>query len=292
VSNAWAVRGLDMLAQMMAAGGNASIAATWAEESASLKAAMIAHMWNGSAFCDGVCSEVNGNSRVMSNMFTLAFGMIPEAHVDSVWETVTSWGLEQMGDYGAFFYQAALAGSYYGNPSYALPDDGSALLLALTKCDLYSWCSGLLTDNLTMTRESWHDGTYSHGWGTSPVVGVSWGIMGVRQTSPAFATFTVAPKLGSLSSASITVPTLRGLINVTAGPGTLDVQVPCNSAARLCLPRSSSDAGAAAAAAAVAGGALLLDGSAAPAVLWGGHICLESAVGCGAGGAARQLRLK
>jgi hypothetical protein len=35
--------------------------------------------------------------------------------------------------------------------------DGTALLIALTKCDLSSWCSGLRDDNLTMTRESWHD---------------------------------------------------------------------------------------------------------------------------------------
>lgn len=32
--------------------------------------------WNGTAFCDGVCSEVGGNSRMMTNMFFLAFGMV------------------------------------------------------------------------------------------------------------------------------------------------------------------------------------------------------------------------
>ena len=29
-----------------------------------------------------------------------------------------------------------------------------------------------------MTRESWHDGTYSHEWGASPLAGVAWGLLG------------------------------------------------------------------------------------------------------------------
>ena len=60
---------------------------------------------------------------------------------------------------GAFWYQMALASGYYA-PFYDTPDDGTALYTALTKCDHYSWCSGIRDDNLTMTRESWHDGTY------------------------------------------------------------------------------------------------------------------------------------
>lgn len=68
-------------------------------------------------------------------------------------------------------------GGIYSRPTLQ-PDDGSAIVHALAKCDHYSWCAGLLADNLTMTRESWHDGTYSHGWGSSAVVGVSWGVLG------------------------------------------------------------------------------------------------------------------
>ena len=40
-------------------------------------------MWNGTAFCDGVCAEVGGASLVMSNLFTLAFGLVPAAHAAS-----------------------------------------------------------------------------------------------------------------------------------------------------------------------------------------------------------------
>ena len=182
----------------------------------------------------------------------------------------------------------AIASGYYA-PYYVTPDDGSAVVHALTKCDQYSWCSGLRDDNLTMTRESWHDGTYSHGWGTGAIVGVTWGLLGVHQTSPAWATFLVAPKLGSLTSISGKIPTIRGFINVSATPSAVDVHVPCNALARLCAPRSASDTVPFTTSTHV----LLLDGAEvlAPSVE-GGHMCVPQSVGCGASGAPRRLRMQ
>ena len=252
------------------------------------QAAIVTHMWNGTAFCDGVCSEVGGNSRMMTNMFLLAFGMVPAANIPAAWGVVADWGIEKIGDYGAFWWLMAISSGYYA-PYYVTPDDGSALLHALTKCDQDSWCSGLRDDNLTMTRESWHDGTYSHGWGTGAIVGVTWGILGVHETSPGWATFLVAPKLGTLTHAAGTVPTIRGFINVTATPGAVDVHVPCNSRARLCAPRSAADTGPFTAAAFT----LLLDGvEVAAPTLEGGHLCVPDDLGCGAHGAPRQLRVQ
>lgn len=136
-----------------------------------------------------------------------------------------------------------------------------------------------------MTRESWHDGTYSHEWGASPLAGVAWGLLGVQQTAPGWANFTVRPRLGGLTHASLRVPTIRGFIDVTAAPGALAVDVPCNSLAQLCLPRSAHD------------GALLtprttrllLDGDEVPSAVRGGHLCASRALGCGQGGAPRRL---
>jgi hypothetical protein len=287
VTNGFSAHGLELLAEMLAAGGRTDNATVIAAEAASLKAAIVKYMWNGTHFCDGVCSEVGGNSRVMTNMFFLVFGLIPEANINQAWDVVANWGLEQIGDYGAFFYQNAIAGGYY-SPYYDTPDDGTAIVTALSKCDEYSWCIGLLNDNLTMTRESWRDGTYSHGWGSSAIVGVSWGVLGIHQTSPAFATFTVKPKLGPLAFANGTVPTLRGYITVNAGAGgVLDADVPCNTLATLCTPRSSLDATIFTTATHV----LLLDGQPAPAISSAGHLCLSKPVSCGAMGATRSLRV-
>jgi hypothetical protein len=87
--------------------------------------------------------------------FALCFGMVDQAHVRSAWDVVAGWGLEGIGDYGAFWYQLAVSGNGYLSPAYDTLDDGTAMLTALTKCDLDSWCSGIRDDNLTMTRESW-----------------------------------------------------------------------------------------------------------------------------------------
>ena len=143
-----------------------------------------------------------------------------------------------------------------------------------------------------MTRESWHSGTYSHEWGTSAIVGVAWGIMGVHQTSPGWGNFTMKPKLGGLTHATIKVPTLTGYITATATPTTLEVEVPCNSAAQLCLPRSTEDTAKRALLGALEAPLsmnLQLDGGAVASFVEGGHVCTSEPVGCGAGGAARVL---
>ena len=156
------------------------------------------------------------------------------------------------------------------------------------------------------------------------------GIMGVHQTAPAFATFTVKPKVATLKHAAITVPTIRGFVKVrphvqcrsvwsldnvtmppipeaslsahnsphtptpdgcmqvTAGPGILDVSVPCGSRATLCMPRAASDARHAHDPVPMR---LVMDGNEVQSVVSGGHLCAAEPVGCGAAGAPRQLRI-
>ena len=67
VSNGFGAHGLALLAHMLK---NDTIAAT----GKALEAEIVKEMWNGTAFCDGPCTEVAGASKMMSNMFTLCFG--------------------------------------------------------------------------------------------------------------------------------------------------------------------------------------------------------------------------
>jgi len=299
VSNGFGAHGLALLSHMLAVGGNASGAAKVGATSASLMAQIVKSMWNGTAFCDGPCAEVNGASKLMSSIFTLSFGMVPEANTASNWQTVADWGIENIGDYGAFWFMNALGGGYFadatgGGAAVHAVDDGTAILHSLTKCDEDSWCSGLRDDNLSMTRESWHAGTYSHEWGTAALEGVVWGIMGIHQTAPAWGSFTMKPKLGSLTTAKIIVPAITGYIHATATPKSLSVRVPCNSAATLCLPRSAADTAARRSAAgnnndAPLQATLTLDGAEVLGYVDGGHLCTNTPVGCGTRGAARVL---
>jgi hypothetical protein len=53
---------------------------------------------------------------MMTNMFFLTFNQIDasdQAAIDAAWKTTTDWGIENIGDYGAFWYMSAVAGSYY-----------------------------------------------------------------------------------------------------------------------------------------------------------------------------------
>ena len=99
----------------------------------------------------------------------------------------------------------------------------------------------------------------------------------------------VKPKLASLKHASLVVPTIRGYINVTATSdatrSTLTVRVTCNTVAQLCLPRSAH----AKTLLTPRSTRLLLDGSEIAAVASGGHLCASHLLGCGQGGAPRQL---
>ena len=109
VSNAFGAHGLALLSTMLAEGGNATGAAKIAATAASLKSEIVKQMWNGTAFCDGPCDDVAGASKMMSNMFTLCFGMVPEANVAANWQAVADWGIEQIGDYGAFWWRKSSA---------------------------------------------------------------------------------------------------------------------------------------------------------------------------------------
>ena len=105
--------------------------------------------------------------------------------------------------------------------------------------------------------------------------------MGVSQTSPGFATFSVRPRLARLTHATLRVPTLHGFIDVHATPNETRVAPPCGTTATVCVRDGSS-----------APRRLLLDGSPAAAqVADGRHRCAVG-VGCGAGGRARRVSLE
>lgn len=279
VNNAFALRGLLGLAELAKVLGRGADAAKYQAEAQKLNASMSALMWstNGTGqFCDGICTDVGGHSGVTTATWTLFNDLVPEASIPGVWKTAADWGAEGFGDYGVFVYLSAL-NKHSG-------DDGTTMLNALTKCDVQSWCHEIEAFNATMTRESWVAGTYSHPWGTGAITGVSGGLMGIMQTSPTFATFTVKPRLGSMSHAAIKVPTLRGHIEAGVNATHTVVSVPCNTAASLCVRHEVGVE-------AAYGLTLLLDGAAvATPTVEPYHLCAEN-VGCGAGGKARVVTL-
>ena len=290
--NSWAVHGLETLAELASIYGNHSRSQELAAMASALRGNVMRTMWNETKghFCDGFCADTNtSNSSVYSDYTTLFLGLVPQAAQQGVWESVAAHGIHHIGAYGAFLYLEALA-KY---PS--VGDDGSAILTALAKCDETSWCGEWEEYNATTTMESFAidvvGGTsFSHLWGASAIGGIVHGLMGIRATAPGFQTFTVHPRLGGLEHASVRVPTLYGIINATATPKNLSLNVPCNTQARACLLAPA--VAAAAEGQRGEGRVLLLDGEAVAAVREGLHLCSQVPVVCGAGGRDRILSLQ
>jgi hypothetical protein len=85
-------------------------------------------------------------------------------------------------------------------------------------------------------------GTYNHAWSGGPLTMLSQYAAGIEPTSPAFETFQVLPRPGSLQQISAEVPAKYGLISLdlqqTGNSLTMDVTVPENSSAVVGIPKS------------------------------------------------------
>ena len=283
-SNAWAAAGLAKLA-IMATVADSPNASRYAAEAKGIRDAMHALLWDATAtpprYCDGVCDDakVQHHGGVTTNYFTLFHDLVPAASVNGVWNELKEWGLEHIGDYGAWVFLNALAMT---NQATAIAtragDDGAAMLTALTKCDEWSWCREMEEFNATMTTEGFAQNgsphaTMSHPWGTAALHGIVHGIIGLTQHAPAWSEFAVVPRLSNISYANIAVPTMRGTIeiNVTRAPPRLSVRVPCSTLATLCLqlpPNPTTHR------------ALHVDGVKVSATTTAHHVCADEPLAC------------
>jgi alpha-L-rhamnosidase len=185
-------------------------------------------------YVDGL--EPNGRQSTHAsqhaNAYAIAYGIVPSDRQASVVAYVSGLGMA-MGPQTAQELLAALRLS--GNPA--------GLVQRITDPRTDGWAK-ILTEGGTFTWEDWNPSdaagdSMSHGWGSTVLMEIQQGLLGVTPTGPAFATFDVAPPRDGLSSASGRVPTPRGFIDVawqhTTGSFQLDVSVPPNSRAAIYL---------------------------------------------------------
>ena len=102
VPNMFTVRGLELLAELHTAAGKPAEAQACATKALALRNKVLAQMWDSKTerFCDGICTDtkVSGHSGIYSDMYPLWMNLVPEVSVDHVWKSLTSWGLERIGD--------------------------------------------------------------------------------------------------------------------------------------------------------------------------------------------------
>jgi alpha-L-rhamnosidase len=206
--------------------------------------------------------EGSSHASLHSNMFMLAFDLVPEERKPSVIAFVKSRGMA-CSVYGA---QHLLEGLY-------LNREGEYALELMTAEHDRGWWN-MLQAGSTMTLEAWdvkykNNLDWNHAWGAAPGNMVARYLLGVRPLTPGFVRTLIQPQLGRLVSAVGTVPTPLGGITVavTNEPGRrfeLRLEIPEGITARVGIPQDDH-----------ASTRLLLNGCEVAAVQDGGTLYID-----------------
>lgn len=181
---------------------------------------------------DGIGSD---HASLHSNMFMLAFELVPDDRRPSVVDFVKSRGMA-CSVYGA---QHLLEALY-------LNGEGRYALELMTARHDRSWWN-MIQSGSTITMEAWDlkykkNLDWNHAWGAAPANIIPRFLLGVRPIEPGFAKVLIQPQPGGLGQVTGTVPTPRGSIgiSITNEPGhpfTLSIDIPTGITAKAGLPQ-------------------------------------------------------
>lgn len=235
VVNAFYYRALCLFSKLAQALGEDRTASEFADRATRLKAVFNDLLLDPAKGCyrDGIGTD---HSSLHSNMFPLAFEMVPDEFQNRVVEFVKSRGMA-CSVYGA---QYLLDGLYRAG------EDQAALGLMTSEGDR-GWLNMLRTGS-TITLEAWdhkykNNLDWNHAWGAAPANIIPRWILGVRPLTPGSGLIVISPRPGGLEWAKGKVPTIRGSVRVEFmqkdGEFILEAEVPGNTRARIELPRGS-----------------------------------------------------
>ncbi|MFY0606519.1 MAG: family 78 glycoside hydrolase catalytic domain [Cyclobacteriaceae bacterium] len=156
-------------------------------------------------YVDGIGTD---HAALHSNMLPLAFGMVPEQHLETVLAHVKSRGMA-CSVYGSQFLMDGLYNA--GEADYALE--------LLTSTDVRSWYN-MIREGSTITMEAWdnqykNNQDWNHAWGAVPANAIPRGLWGIKPKTPGYGIATIKPQLSKLRNSEIIVPTLRGEIKAS-----------------------------------------------------------------------------
>ncbi len=181
-------------------------------------------------YVDGIGST---HASLHSNMFALAFDLVPDSKKEKVIEHIKSKGMA-CSVYGANYLLEALFDA--GEAEYAQS--------LLTSTSDRSWYN-MIRKGSTMTTEAWDNkyksnNGWSHAWSSSPVHILPRKLMGIEPLAPGFKSIQIKPAISSLEWASVKLPTIRGEIRAkytrAADHFNLFISIPGNTSAKVLLP--------------------------------------------------------
>lgn len=178
--------------------------------------------------------EGSDHSSLHSNMFMLAFDLVPQKYRQSVLEFTKSRGMA-CSVYGAQFL---LEGLYKNNQG------DYALDLMAAEHDRSWW--HMIQAGSTITTEAWdwkykNNLDWNHAWGAAPANIIPRYLMGIRPIEPGFSKVLIQPQAGELEYAKIRIPTVRGAISARLEQAkdhtlVLDIEIPENVVPIVNLP--------------------------------------------------------
>jgi alpha-L-rhamnosidase len=236
VINAFYYRSLVCMSKMSEAIGKPDEARFFSEKATKVKEVFNRSFFDAGrgVYVDGIGS---GHASLHANMYPLCFGLVPEGNRKTVIDYIKTRGMA-CGVYGSNYLMEAL-----------FDNDQTDYAFSLLQSDSdRSWLN-MIRLGATMTTEAWDNkyksnNGWSHAWSASPAHIIPRKIMGIEPAEPGFGKIIILPHPGNLTMAKATVPTIRGDIKAgfTQVPGksfVLDISIPVNTTATVCLPVTS-----------------------------------------------------
>jgi hypothetical protein len=233
VVNAFHVHTLNLMEKIAQVLGKSEDAEKYQAQAARAQEAFQATFFDTTrqVYVDG---EGSTHASLHANMFPLCFGLVPKEMQDAVVSFVASRGMA-CSVYGAQFLLDGLYRAEAGDTAYSL----------LSSPGRRSWLN-MLRNGATMAMEAWDDADkpnqdWNHAWGAAPASIIPRGVMGIMPLEPGFAKIQIKPQPGSLPSAEMTLPTIRGDVRVSFQHAPNEwfrcvVAIPANTTAEVSLP--------------------------------------------------------
>ncbi len=178
--------------------------------------------------------ENSAHSSLHSNMFPLAFGIIPDEYLKSVVTFIKRKGMA-CSVYGAQFLLEGLYRVNEGDYAYSM----------LTSTSDRSWWN-MIRSGSTITLEAWDmkykpNSDWNHAWGAAPANIVSRNLWGITPSLPGYSEVQIKPQPGRMTSGKIKVPTLKGPImaeykSITGRQEEYSIELPPGMNGKFILP--------------------------------------------------------
>lgn len=238
VVNAFHLRALEEMRQLALVLGRENDAKDFAQRQSKELAAFQHALFNAQTglYLDGVGTD---HSSLHANLFPLAFGLVPNDKRSHVAE----W-LAQRGQRGSVYAAQFLLEGLFEN------GQSTAALEEITAPGDRSW-RHMVESGTTITWEAWDqhykpNQDWNHAWGAAPANLLPRFVLGVQVSNAGWDEAEIAPHPGNLQSASGTVPTPRGPLNISwshTPEFTLSAQLPPGVKARVRLPAAGDSHG-------------------------------------------------